>query len=299
MAGIPECADLRLEGALGCELKASAGCQAGCSEFGVYKKACATRLQKVCKEECTLDPQPACEDDCTETCTQQCDAGLNITCIHNCFGECSGRCEVDCMGADDPEQCVATCEANCDAECDVRCKPLVDGSCYKHCVECCGGSCTAQANMDCQQTCQVKEFEDCEYEFRVDCDASCSAEGSLFCDGEYALSGSDIPACAQALFEQGVEVANIDESFDLEDVFGAAGSPTISIPPLPGSGGTAGGGTEIPTKGGGSLGSKAGCTWALQKHSGNAPLLALLISLGLLAGRRRITGGRAGASGRD
>lgn len=230
-AGVPECGDIRLEDAGSCEVRGSLDCEAGCGEVGVYKKACATKLQTVCKEECVLDPEPTCTDECTEQCSADCDAGVNVICIHNCFGECSGRCEFDCAKATDQAQCVATCEANCDAECDTKCRPLVSGSCYTHCIECCGGACTAQANMTCQNTCQEKQFEECEYEFRVDCDASCSGDGALFCDGEYALAGTAIPACAQALLANGIEIANfeleagLDGGIDTANKLGCAMSP--------------------------------------------------------------------------
>jgi MYXO-CTERM domain-containing protein len=216
-AGIEECNNLRLEDAGSCEIRGNLDCQASCDELGVYKKACATKLHTVCKEECVLDPEPTCEDECTETCTVQCDLGKNVICIHNCFGECTGNCDVDCESAADPAQCVATCEANCDGECDIKCKPLVEGDCYKHCIECCGGSCTAAANMDCQQTCQVKEFETCEYEFRADCQGSCSGDGALFCDNEFALAGTEIPTCVAALAAQGVATAEavVDVGSDL------------------------------------------------------------------------------------
>lgn len=215
-AGIPECANLRLEDVGSCEIQGNIQCEAGCSQLGVYKKACATKLRTVCSTECTLDAEPTCTDECTEVCTEQCDLGKNVVCIHNCFSECSGSCDADCSDAADPEQCVATCEANCDGECDIKCKPLVEGDCYKHCIECCGGSCTAQANMSCQQSCQEEEFESCEYEFRADCDASCTGEGALFCDGEYALSGTDLPSCGQALLARGISVADIEASAEID-----------------------------------------------------------------------------------
>lgn len=207
-AGLPECGDIRLEDVRSCGLRGSVQCTASCDELGVYKKACATRLQRVCSEECTLSADVTCTDSCTETCTESCDRGENVICIHNCFGECTVNCDATCDGAQDPQQCQASCEANCDAECDISCRPLVDGDCYRHCIECCDGSCTADANMDCQTTCQDREFEDCEYEFRADCMASCSGSGAIFCDGEYVLAGEEIPACVQALAAQGI--ADID-----------------------------------------------------------------------------------------
>lgn len=215
-AGVEECANLRLEDVGSCEIRGNVQCEAGCSELGVYKKACATKLRTVCKSECTLDAEPTCTDECTDVCTEQCDLGRNVVCIHNCFSECSGSCELDCSDAADPAQCVATCEANCDGECDIKCKPLVEGDCYKHCIECCGGSCTAQANMSCQQSCQEEEFETCEHEIRADCSASCSGEGALFCDGEYALSGADLPACGQALLARGVDVVDVAATAEID-----------------------------------------------------------------------------------
>ena len=76
----------------------------------------------------------------------------------------------------------------------------------EHCVECCHGSCTADSNMDCQTTCQDKQFEECEHEFRANCEGSCSGDGALFCNGTYIISGSQIPACVQALAAQGINV---------------------------------------------------------------------------------------------
>jgi MYXO-CTERM domain-containing protein len=203
-AGIPECGGIRLEDAGNCEIRGEIECEAGCDDLGVYKKACATKLHTVCREDCTLLAEPVCEDECTTACASDCDRGINITCIHNCFGECVGGCDAQCEGAADMAQCRASCEATCDGECDIQCEPVVDASCYQHCVECCHGSCGARANMDCQTTCQDKEFEDCEYELRVDCDASCSGSGALFCDGEYVLSGDELNDCIQALIARGI-----------------------------------------------------------------------------------------------
>jgi hypothetical protein len=215
-AGIPECGDIRLEDVQSCEVQGDIQCEASCDDFGIYKKACATRLQKVCREECVLDPEPTCTDECTVPCTRDCDIGVPITCIHNCFVECVGSCDGSCSEADDPEQCRASCEATCDGSCDVQCGAVaVDASCYQHCIECCGGSCGAQANMTCQTTCQDREFETCEYELRVDCDGSCSGAGALFCDGEYILSAEEIPVCAQALIARGLEV-DLDVDVDVD-----------------------------------------------------------------------------------
>ncbi len=215
-AGIPECGNLRLEDVGSCEIKGDIECSAGCEELGVYKKACATKLHTVCRDECTLDPEPTCEDECTTMCTEQCDLGINITCQHNCFGECAGVCNTECADANDPSTCIASCEATCDGECDIQCAPLVEGSCYEHCIECCGGSCGAQANMTCQTSCQEEEFETCEYEFRADCMASCSGDGALFCDGEYVLSGEDIGACVNALIAQGIEAIDLRVDINAE-----------------------------------------------------------------------------------
>jgi hypothetical protein len=211
-AGIPECGDMRLEDAAGCELRGNVECQASCSELGVYKKACATKLQKVCRSECTLSPEPTCTDECTVSCQQECDAGVAITCTHNCFKECTEPCKFRCVGTEDPERCVASCEATCDGECDVQCRPVVDASCYQHCIECCHGSCGAQANMDCQTTCQDKEFETCEHEFRADCDASCTGSGALFCDDKFVLAAQDIPPCVQALAARGIPAVQVKGS---------------------------------------------------------------------------------------
>ncbi|MDH5491538.1 MAG: hypothetical protein OEY14_06250 [Myxococcales bacterium] len=204
-AGIPECGGLRLEDVASCEVQASVDCEAGCSRFGIYKVACATQLQSVCRPSCTLAAEPTCTDSCTVMCQGECDLGVSITCQHNCFGECAGSCGTSCAGAVNVEQCVASCEATCDGECDIQCA-VVDGDCYVHCVECCGGSCTAQANMDCQTSCQDVEFETCEREFQAECMASCSVDGALFCDGKYVMSATDIEPCIAALAAQGIMV---------------------------------------------------------------------------------------------
>jgi hypothetical protein len=212
-AGIPECGDIRLEDVQSCDVRGNIQCEASCGDFGIYKKACATKLHKVCREECTLDAEPTCTDECTVPCQHECDIGVPITCIHNCFAECVGSCDGSCAEATDPEQCRAECEATCDGECDVQCGAVaVEATCYQHCIECCGGSCGAQANMTCQKTCQDEQFEQCEYELRVECDGSCSGDGALFCDGEYVLAADDIPACAQALIARG----DIDVDLDVD-----------------------------------------------------------------------------------
>ena len=215
-AGIPECGDVRLEDVQSCEVQGDIQCEASCDDLGIYKKACATKLQKVCREECVLDPEPTCEDECTAPCTRDCDIGIPVTCIHNCFAECVGSCDGSCSGAADPEQCHASCEATCDGSCDVQCGAVaVDAACYTHCIECCGGSCGAQANMTCQESCQDREFETCEYELRVDCQGSCSVDGALFCYGEYILSAEEIGPCAEALIARGLEVdLNVDVDID-------------------------------------------------------------------------------------
>jgi len=217
-AGVAECGGIRLEDAVTCEIRGELECTGGCEHLGVYEKACATKLHKVCRDTCTLDPEPTCTDSCTESCTRDCDAGVNVICIHNCFGECSGACLVSCEGAADHAQCQASCEATCDGECDIKCAPVVDGSCYTHCIECCGGSCTAQANMDCQTTCQDQEFRDCEYELEAECSGSCSGEGALFCDGKYVLSGSEIPGCVSALLAKGISTDDLRVDLDTDVV---------------------------------------------------------------------------------
>lgn len=218
LAGIPECRDLRLEDVAsgGCELRGGASCEASCSRLGIYEKACATRLHKVCRNECTITGDAGCSAECNATCTSECDRGVNITCIHNCFGECAGSCDAQCEAAADPAQCRATCEATCDGECDVQCRPIVDGDCYTHCIECCDGSCTAQANMDCQEVCQNEEFEDCEHELEVECSGSCDVDVSLFCEGEYMLSGDDLPACVEALIAKGTLEAEAEGSVSFD-----------------------------------------------------------------------------------
>lgn len=217
-AGIPECHDLRLEDVTSgsCELRGSANCRASCDRLGIYKKACATKLHTVCRQDCTLSAQPTCTDSCTVSCQSECDRGLSITCQHNCFGECIGSCDAKCEGAADGAQCHASCEATCDGECDVRCRPVVDASCYTHCIECCGGSCTAQANMDCQETCQDMQFEDCEHELEIDCSGSCNVDGALFCNGEYMLSGPDLEECVQALIARGTLDASVQARGDVD-----------------------------------------------------------------------------------
>lgn len=226
-AGIPECEGIRLEDVGNCEIKGELDCEVGCDELGVYKKACATKLHTVCREDCTLLAEPVCQDECTVVCESDCDRGINITCIHNCFGECVGGCDAECDDASDPEQCRASCEATCDGECDIQCAPVVDASCYQHCVECCNGSCGARANMDCQTTCQDQEFETCEHEFRADCSASCAGDGALFCDGEFVLAGSQIPECVEALIARGIGElefeGDVDGDFSLGGDDGSAG----------------------------------------------------------------------------
>ncbi|WP_437578001.1 hypothetical protein [Sorangium sp. So ce887] len=206
-AGVEECGNIRFDELSNCELRVTAECSAGCSELGIYKTACATRLVPVCKTECSLSAEAECTDSCTTQCSDGCKRGLNVICSHNCFVECTATRDAECsVNADvDAAQCAATWDANCDSECDAQCV-TVDGDCYQHCIECCGGSCTADANMDCQTTCQDKEFEDCEHEFRANCDASCNGDGALFCDGKYVISGSQVPACVNALLAQGVSV---------------------------------------------------------------------------------------------
>jgi hypothetical protein len=204
-AGVDQCGNIRFEGLSNCEVRVTAECTAGCSELGIYKTACATKLVPVCKKECTLSATPTCTDSCTTQCKTDCDNGVNVICSHNCFVECTTGRDAKCSSAADASQCSATWEANCESECDAQCV-TVSGGCYQHCIECCGGSCTADANMDCQTTCQDMVFEECEHEFRANCDASCSGEGSLFCGGKYIISGSQLQACVDALLEKGITV---------------------------------------------------------------------------------------------
>ncbi|MRG97555.1 hypothetical protein [Polyangium spumosum] len=204
-AGIPECGNIRFEGLSNCEVRVTAACTAGCSELGIYKTACATKLQTVCGNQCTLSAMPTCTDHCTTQCKTDCDNGINVICAHNCFTECTTNRDTACAARSDPAQCAATWDANCDAECDAQCT-TVNGDCYTHCIECCDGSCTADANMDCQYTCQDVEFEECEQEFRASCNASCSGDGALFCNDKYIISGSQLPTCMQALAAQGISV---------------------------------------------------------------------------------------------
>ncbi|MEY4546750.1 MAG: hypothetical protein RL685_2945 [Pseudomonadota bacterium] len=264
-AGIPECNNIRLEDVTngGCELRASGQCSASCDRLGVYKKACATKLHTVCREDCTLSAQPTCSDSCTVSCQSECDRGVSITCQHNCFNECHGSCDARCEGAADAAQCRATCEATCDGECDIQCRPVVDGDCYTHCIECCGGSCKAQANMDCQTTCQEQEFEDCEHELEIDCSASCDIDGALFCGGEFILSGQQLPSCVQALIARGT--LTVDAEAQAE----------VSLGSLPKA--------------------KGGCALPSLSVAGSAPSGAVLALLGVLGVALRQRARRRGA----
>jgi hypothetical protein len=204
-AGVPECGNIRFEGLSNCEVQLTAQCTASCSELGIYKTSCATKLVNVCNAQCTLSAMPTCTDNCTVQCNSDCDKGVNVICSHNCFLECTTGRDAKCSAAVDGANCSATWDANCDSECGAKCV-TVDGGCYQHCIECCGGSCSADANMDCQTTCTDVLYEDCEQEFRANCDASCSGDGALFCDGRYMISGSQLPACLSALAAQGITV---------------------------------------------------------------------------------------------
>lgn len=204
-AGLPECGNIRFEGLSNCEVRLSAQCSASCSELGIYKTACATKLVQTCGPQCTLSANATCSDSCTVQCKSDCDNGINVICSHNCFAECTTTRDASCKGKADAEQCAATWDANCDSECGAKCV-TVDGGCYQHCIECCDGSCTADANMDCQQVCQTNQIEQCKQEFRASCEASCSGDGALFCNGEFIIAGSQIEACINALAAQGVTV---------------------------------------------------------------------------------------------
>jgi MYXO-CTERM domain-containing protein len=261
-AGVPECGGLRLEDASSCEIRGSIQCDASCSRLGIYKKACATKLHRECKQTCTLSAQPTCTDSCTTSCKSECDSGKNITCQHNCFGECKGSCAASCAGKADVARCTASCEATCDGECDVKCAPVVDASCYNHCIECCGGSCTAQSNMDCQTTCQDKEFEECEHELEVDCNAKCTGDGAIFCNGEFVIAGSQIGDCLKALSARGI--ATVD--------FRAEVSGTIGN-----NGGSGSGSAAIDTKGSG-----GGCATSPTGAATEAGGVGLFGALGLL-----------------
>lgn len=222
-AGVPECGGLRLEEAGSCEIRGSVQCEGSCSKLGIYKKACATKLSKVCRKDCTLSATPTCTDSCTGTCKTRCDRGENITCTHNCYGECKGDCNAACGGKANVAQCLASCEATCDGECDVKCGPVVDAPCYTHCIECCGGSCGAQANMNCQTTCQDKEFETCEHELEVNCKGSCTAKGAIFCNGDFVLAGDQVASCVQALSARGVATADLRVSVSIGNAPTTAG----------------------------------------------------------------------------
>lgn len=254
--GVPECGNIRFEGLANCEVRVTAECNASCTELGIYKTACATKLVPVCKTECTLSAMPTCTDECTVQCKSDCDNGVNVICAMNCFSECTTTRDASCSGKADAAQCSATWDANCDAECDAQCV-TVEGNCYQHCIECCDGSCTADANMDCQETCQNEVFEDCEHEFRANCEASCSGDGALFCNGEYIIAGSQIPTCIKALATRGLEVK-------------AEASVTLGPDGLTGD-------------------AKAGfCAYTPgNKASLAAPLAALVVAAGWLARRRK------------
>jgi MYXO-CTERM domain-containing protein len=204
-AGVPECGNIRFEGLSNCEVRATADCDLGCKEFGVYDTACATKLVTVCDQQCTTTVTTDCTNPCEKQCKGDCDNGINVICQNNCFAECTTDRDAQCALNADNAQCQATWNANCDSKCHSTCV-TVDASCYQHCLECCDGSCRAIVNMDCQTSCQDVQFEQCEQEFRADCEASCSGDGALFCDGTYIISGSQIPTCIQALAAQGIEV---------------------------------------------------------------------------------------------
>lgn len=261
-AGVPECGGLRLEDASSCEIRGSIQCEGSCSRLGIYKKACATKLHKECKQTCTLNPQATCTDSCTTQCTTRCDSGESITCQHNCFGECKGSCAAECAGKPDVARCTASCEATCDGECDVKCAPVVNAPCYEHCIECCGGSCTAQSNMTCQTSCQDKEFEECEHELEIDCKGSCSAKGAIFCNGEFVLAGDQIANCVKALSTRGI--ATVD--------FRAEASATIGN----------NGGSGAASLGGTGKGSGGGCSASPISATTEAGGVGLFGALGLL-----------------
>lgn len=208
-AGVPECNNVRFDDVFAssakCEVRVNATCTAGCSELGIYKTACATKLVTTCGPQCMLSAMPTCTDGCTVQCKSDCDNGVNVICAHNCFSECTTNRETSCGANADPEQCRATWNANCDKECDSKCV-TVDGACYQHCVECCDGSCTADSNMVCQDACVTNQVETCQQEFRANCEASCNAEGALFCDGQFIIAGSQLKPCMEALIAQGFTV---------------------------------------------------------------------------------------------
>ncbi len=204
-AGMPECGNIRFEGLSNCEVRVTAACDASCSELGIYKTACATKLVTTCGPQCTLAAVPTCTDSCTVSCKSDCDNGINVICAHNCFDECTVTRDASCAGKTDTAQCAATWNANCDKECGAKCV-TVDGGCYNHCIECCDGSCTADANMDCQDVCQTNQIEQCKQEFRANCSASCSGDGALFCNGEFIIAGSQLESCMNALIAQGITV---------------------------------------------------------------------------------------------
>lgn len=229
-AGIPECNNIRFEGLGNCEVKVSGECNIGCSELGIYKTACATKLVNVCDNECTITADAMCSGDCNTICKADCDNGVNVVCTHNCFTECTTTRDADCAAKPDPEQCRATWDANCDDKCTSQCV-TVDGDCYTHCLECCDGSCTASANLSCQTVCQDKQIETCKQEFRADCDASCSGDGALFCDGKFMIAGSQLKGCLTALAAQGINVkveANVNIQPGSVDGNVAAGLCTYS-----------------------------------------------------------------------
>src|SRR5687767_13112458 len=100
-AGVPECGNIRFEGLGNCEVRVTAECNVSCSELGVYKTACATKLVPVCKKDCTLSAMPTCTDSCTVQCNTDCDNGVNVICSHNCFKECTTTRDAECGASTD------------------------------------------------------------------------------------------------------------------------------------------------------------------------------------------------------
>ena len=100
-AGVDACGDIRFEGLGNCEIRLKAECSASCSELGIYKTACATKLVPVCKTECSLSATATCTDGCTTTCKSDCDNGVNVICSHNCFAECTTTRDAKCASATD------------------------------------------------------------------------------------------------------------------------------------------------------------------------------------------------------
>src|SRR5258705_13011550 len=59
-AGIEACGNIRLEDVGSCDIRGNVQCSGSCSELGVYRKSCATKLHTVCRQDCTLKADATC-----------------------------------------------------------------------------------------------------------------------------------------------------------------------------------------------------------------------------------------------